>query len=289
MTVDFQTSLFDAVDAGAAPTVGRLAGSVLRHRLDRGAWVDVRPGWVRGADELFARLVRDVPWYAERRQMYDRVVDVPRLLRFYAAHEQLPDPLLTTARDALSRHYAPELGEPFTTAGMCYYRDGRDSVAWHGDTIGRSSTQDTMVAILSLGDTRRLSLRPRLGGRVGRLRPRPRRPARDGWVLPAHLGARRPQDLPRRRPADQHPVPPARRPLTHPDPGAHAAGPRPGRPGPCWWCWCGGLDKLDRPCAVVSTGSTDRRRIRSPCRPCRRRRPASRAPSPACRPRRPRW
>ena len=163
MTVDFQTSLFDEVDAAQA-SIGVLGSSVLRHRLDRGAWVDVRPGWLRGADDLFARLVRDVPWYADRRQMYDRVVDVPRLLRFYGADEQLPDPLLADARDALSRHYAAELGEPFTTAGMCYYRDGRDSVAWHGDRIGRSSTQDTMVAILSLGDTRRLSLRPRLGG-----------------------------------------------------------------------------------------------------------------------------
>jgi alkylated DNA repair dioxygenase AlkB len=164
MTVDFQTSLFDDVDAAVA-SIGDLGRTVLRHRLDRGAWVDVRPGWLRGADDLFARLVRDVPWHAERRQMYDRVVDVPRLLRFYGADEQLPDPLLVEAREALSRHYADELGEPFTTAGLCYYRDGRDSVAWHGDRIGRSSIEDTMVAILSLGDTRRLSLRPRIGGR----------------------------------------------------------------------------------------------------------------------------
>ncbi|MGA9748549.1 MAG: alpha-ketoglutarate-dependent dioxygenase AlkB [Nocardioides sp.] len=164
MTVDFQTSLFDDVDAAAAK-VGVLGSSVLRHHLDRGAWVDVRPGWLRGADDLFARLVSDVPWVAERRQMYDRVVDVPRLLSFYGVHDALPDPILAEARDALGLHYAGELGEPFTTAGLCYYRDGRDSVAWHGDTIGRSKTQDTMVAIVSLGDTRRLSLRPRLGGR----------------------------------------------------------------------------------------------------------------------------
>ena len=58
-----------------------------------------------------------------------------------------------------------ELGEPFTTAGMCCYRDGADSVAWHGDRIGRSDTQDTMVAIVSLGDSRPLLLRPRGGGR----------------------------------------------------------------------------------------------------------------------------
>ena len=71
---------------------------------------------------------------------------------------------LVEAREALSAHYEPELGEPFRTAGCCYYRDGRDSVAWHGDTIGRGSTHDTMVAIVSVGDPRRLALRPRGGG-----------------------------------------------------------------------------------------------------------------------------
>jgi alkylated DNA repair dioxygenase AlkB len=167
MTVEFQTSLFDAVATGphTGARLGQLRGTVRRHELTRGAWVDVRPGWVSGSEELFVRLVRDVPWYAERRTMWDNVVDVPRLLRFYGEHEQLPDPLLSEARDALSAHYADELREPFTTAGMCFYRDGRDSVAWHGDTIGRSSTEDTMVAILSLGEARRLSLRPRTGGR----------------------------------------------------------------------------------------------------------------------------
>jgi len=166
MTVQFQASLFDpsAEEPTCIPGLGPLTGLLERHALTRGAWVDVRPGWVSGSDDLFERLVRDVPWQAERRQMWDNVVAVPRLLRFYGEHEQLPDPLLAEAREALSRHYADELREPFTTAGMCFYRDGRDSVAWHGDTIGRSSTHDTMVAILSLGEARRLSLRPRTGG-----------------------------------------------------------------------------------------------------------------------------
>ncbi|QNN53818.1 alpha-ketoglutarate-dependent dioxygenase AlkB [Nocardioides mesophilus] len=174
MSVDFQASLFDdllgepAAPVGGAPAgFGDLAAGLLRHRLGAGAWVDVRPGWVRGADELFARLVREVPWRAERRQMYDRVVDVPRLLKFYDAHEPLPDPVLAQARERLSAHYAEELGEPFTTAGLCYYRDGRDSVTWHGDRIGRSNRHDTMVAIVSLGDARRLSLRPRPGHATG--------------------------------------------------------------------------------------------------------------------------
>jgi alkylated DNA repair dioxygenase AlkB len=169
MSVDFQASLFDglAPSPAGAPALGALEADVRRTSLGRGAWVDVRPGWVTGADDLFVRLVHDVPWYAERRQMYDRVVDVPRLLKFYGADEVLPDPLLVEARDRLSAHYADELGEPFTTAGMCLYRDGRDSVAWHGDTIGRSRTEDTMVAILSLGEARRLLLRPRGGGGGG--------------------------------------------------------------------------------------------------------------------------
>ena len=72
--------------------------------------------------------------------------------------------MLTAAREALNARYGPELGEPFRTAGLCLYRDGRDSVAWHGDTIGRGRTEDTMVAILSLGTPRPLLLRPRGGG-----------------------------------------------------------------------------------------------------------------------------
>ncbi len=96
--------------------------------------------------------------------MYDAVVDVPRLLCFYDEHDALPHPALSTARDALSAYYATELGEPFTTAGLCLYRDGHDSVAWHGDRIGRSRDHDTMVAILSVGAPRDLVLRPRGGG-----------------------------------------------------------------------------------------------------------------------------
>jgi alkylated DNA repair dioxygenase AlkB len=173
MTVDFQASLFDVGTSEAdgvapGPRLGPLAGAVQRHELGDGAWVDVRPAWLTGGDELFARLVREVPWRAERRQMWDNVVDVPRLLKFYGEDAPLPDPALVEARDALDEHYAAELGERFVTAGMCFYRDGRDSVAWHGDTIGRSRTEDTMVAILSLGEVRRLSLRPRGGGRPSR-------------------------------------------------------------------------------------------------------------------------
>ena len=152
------------LDVAGEPTLGSLGASVRRIPLTRGAWVDLRPGWLAGSGATFDALVKAVPWRAEKRHMYDRVVDVPRLLCFYGADEPLPDPALTAARQALDAHYEAELGEPFRTAGLCLYRDGRDSVAWHGDTIGRGSREDTMVAILSLGAPRAFLLRPRGGG-----------------------------------------------------------------------------------------------------------------------------
>jgi alkylated DNA repair dioxygenase AlkB len=161
--VDFQGTLFETAFETGTPRLGGL-GPAARHRLTRGAWVDVRRDWVAGADEVLERLVAEVPWRAERRQMYDRVVDVPRLVHTYGDGEALPHTLLDEAREALSEHYLPELAERFVTAGCCYYRDGRDSVAWHGDTIGRGRTHDTLVAIVSFGDPRRLQLRPRGGG-----------------------------------------------------------------------------------------------------------------------------
>jgi alkylated DNA repair dioxygenase AlkB len=161
MSLAHQPSMWDVADEPALTT---LTGRVARHRLSRGAWVDHLPGWVEGSDAVLDVLLGDIGWRADRRQMYDREVDVPRLLRWYGGGERLPHPALTDARGALNTHYGPELGEPFVTAGMCLYRDGRDSVAWHGDRIGRSRSQDTMVAIVSFGSPRALMLRPVGGG-----------------------------------------------------------------------------------------------------------------------------
>jgi alkylated DNA repair dioxygenase AlkB len=183
MAFALQTSLLDGLDvldgstdttrssgsdgdpaASSTPRLHELGATVRRRVLTRGAWVDHRPGWVTGSDDLFAKLVETVPWRAERREMYEREVDVPRLLCWYGEGAPLPDPLLEQAREMLSEHYRDELKERFVTAGMCFYRDGRDSVAWHGDRIGRSRTENTMVAILSLGSPRTLALRQRGGG-----------------------------------------------------------------------------------------------------------------------------
>jgi alkylated DNA repair dioxygenase AlkB len=170
--VALQPSLFDP----DRPVVRSLAarpgerGDVEETRLDlgQGAWLVLVRSWVLGADQLFGELLDTVPWRAAERPMYDRVVAVPRLLAWYGASDPLPHPALAEARAVLNARFRPVLGEALRTVGLCCYRDGRDSVAWHGDTIGRGATEDTVVAILSLGATRRFLLRPRGGGATWR-------------------------------------------------------------------------------------------------------------------------
>jgi alkylated DNA repair dioxygenase AlkB len=161
MTLAHQPSMWDTAEEA---TLTPLAGRLSRHHLGRGAWVDHLPGWVLGSDAVLEVLLGDIGWREDRRQMYEREVAVPRLLRWYAGSEPLPHPLLAQARQELNRRYVPESGDPFVTAGMCLYRDGRDSVAWHGDRIGRGRSADTMVAIVSFGSPRPLMLRPVGGG-----------------------------------------------------------------------------------------------------------------------------
>lgn len=187
-----------------------------RRQLGDGAFIDIRSGWLTGGEELLDALLSTVPWRAERRQMYDRVVDVPRLVSFHdLTIEDPPHPQLARMRRRLNDIYGGELGEPFTTAGLCYYRDGSDSVAWHGDTIGRGSTEDTMVAIVSLGATRVFALRPRsiVATAVGAWRS-----IGDGRIVSTHLRACGAQDIGADGSAREHPVPAARRPLTRSTP-----------------------------------------------------------------------
>ena len=233
------------------------------------------PGWFEGADELFATMLTDVPWRAEQRPMYDNVVDVPRLLHHYGVGDPLPHPALVEAREALTAHYADELGEPFVTAGCCYYRDGRDSVAWHGDNIGRGRSHDTMVAIVSFG-SRQLKLRPRpVGGHTEAAYP-----LGHGDLIVMGGSCQRTWEhaIPKTSrpvgPAGERAVPPAQRAAE----GLFQAAPRSGH------------DEGPRRSGGLRGGSVNGG-LRSPCRPCRRTglRHPWRRPSPACRPRPPRW
>jgi alkylated DNA repair dioxygenase AlkB len=153
-TLVTQASLFGAGEPRLDP---RLPG-LRRLLLSDTAWIDHLPSWLEGHDALFELLRRTTRWEHHRRRMYERVVDVPRLVA------ELPEdgpghPVLYEARDALSRHYGLRL----PNISLAYYRDGRDSVAWHGNRLGRL-VDDTVVAILSLGEPRRFLLRPAAGG-----------------------------------------------------------------------------------------------------------------------------
>src|SRR5262245_8059087 len=142
-----------ATDAVDEPPVERLA-------LDETSWLDVGRCWLAGADALFAALVDTVPWRQGRRRMWDRVLDDPRLSRWYAADADLPHPTLGVVREQLSARYRV----PFGSIGLNFYRDGRDSVAFHAARELRE-LDDTLVAIVTLGGARPFLVRPKAGGR----------------------------------------------------------------------------------------------------------------------------
>jgi alkylated DNA repair dioxygenase AlkB len=150
----WQTTLLGAEEPRVDPAV-----TIERIDLDPGSWVDVGRGWLRGADTLLDALVTTVPWRQGRRHMYGRMVDDPRLSRWYDASDELPHPALALIRATLSSRYDVTFG----AVGLNYYRDGRDSVAPHRDRELRD-VDNTLVAITTLGAARPFRLRPRDGG-----------------------------------------------------------------------------------------------------------------------------
>ena len=132
--------------------------TVRRVILADGAWVDHAPGWVRGHDALFEELARGLPWRREKMRMYDKIVDVPRLLA-RVSRDGAGQPLIEQMRRAISVRY----GEAFVYSSAALYRDGGDSVAFHGDTTAREMDQ-ALVATVSLGAPRRFLMRRKDGG-----------------------------------------------------------------------------------------------------------------------------
>ena len=146
-----QFDLFAAPRAAFDPTFRGLA----RHELAHDAWVDHVPGWVSGHDALFDQLERELAWRREQMTMYDKTVDVPRLLASVPPTVAIIDEM----RLALGARY----GEPFVRVTAALYRDGRDSVAYHGDTTARDMER-ALVATVSLGQPRRFLMKPTAGG-----------------------------------------------------------------------------------------------------------------------------
>jgi alkylated DNA repair dioxygenase AlkB len=152
--VQAQRSLFGR---GAPVFDPELRGRV-RRELAEGAWVEHLPGWLQGHQALFDQLVTGVAWRQERREMYERTVEVPRLIASLPADGDLPA-VVDGMRAAVERAY----GDRFPHVSLGYYRDGRDSVAWHGDYVARNMPE-AIVATVSLGEPRRFLLRPTGGG-----------------------------------------------------------------------------------------------------------------------------
>jgi alkylated DNA repair dioxygenase AlkB len=158
LPVPFQRSLFDAPPASLDDAFSTLT----RIHLDEASWIDYAPGWVRGSDLLFDQVLRTRAWGQRTRWMYDRRVREPRLTAHWelTSGEPLEPEILEHMRRSLSARY----GVAFDSAGFNLYRDGRDSVAWHGDRIEKE-IEEPIVALVSLGERRRLLLRPKGGGR----------------------------------------------------------------------------------------------------------------------------
>jgi alkylated DNA repair dioxygenase AlkB len=144
------------LDLFAERRVGFDAGfsGLRRHELGLGAWVDHHPAWVSGHEALFDQLSRDLPWREETMKMYDREVTVPRLLASVPR-----EGIVELMRRALSERY----GEDFVRTTAALYRDGKDSVAFHGDTTARDMLE-AIVATVSLGQPRKFLLKPAEGG-----------------------------------------------------------------------------------------------------------------------------
>ena len=120
--------------------------------------MDHLDGWLQGHNGLFDSLVDDAHWSQHRRKMYDRFVDVPRMVARCPQRGSAAT-ILRRMSLALSMRY----GVALPSISLAWYRDGQDSVAPHGDRLGGYTAQ-SVVAIVSIGEPRRFTLKPNRGG-----------------------------------------------------------------------------------------------------------------------------
>ena len=151
-----QGSLF----AHADPSFDASFGAVERTWLDDDCWVDHGARWLAGADLVFGELVARLAWAQRVVPMYGRMVDEPRLTWWWRAGSALPWPLLGEMADGLGGHY----GVALDSISANLYRTGRDSVAYHSDSV-RPTAAEPLVAIVSVGAPRPFLVRPKGGGR----------------------------------------------------------------------------------------------------------------------------
>jgi alkylated DNA repair dioxygenase AlkB len=155
----WQGSLLEQAPPSRGDVRARLAGAS-HEELGDGAWVERLPAWVDEPDGLFATLVATLPWRQRREPIRGELVEQPRLTAHLAVTGLPPGlEILADLAEALSSRY----GVGFVRVGCNLYRDGRDSVTWHGDRVLRDR-ESAVVAIVSLGHPRTLRLKPAGGG-----------------------------------------------------------------------------------------------------------------------------
>ena len=121
------------------------------------------------ADAYFAALRDGVDWHANRRVMYEREVDVPRLTAHFPLErlrKREAEGIRADAASALCEaagRVSDALGAPFNSVGLNFYRDGNDSVAPHNDRL-QDLVEGEPIALLSLGGTRRMLIRSKRPG-----------------------------------------------------------------------------------------------------------------------------
>jgi alkylated DNA repair dioxygenase AlkB len=146
-----------ALFGSEAPRFDAALPGVRRLVLSGGAWVEHHASWLSGHSQVFEALLRQAQWQKQRRMMYEREVDVPRLVARAPGEGEMAS-LLRQLSSTLSRRY----GRLLPNVSLAYYRDGSDSVAFHGDKVG-SLKDDCIVATVSVGAPRRFLLKPSPG------------------------------------------------------------------------------------------------------------------------------
>jgi alkylated DNA repair dioxygenase AlkB len=137
-----------------------VSGRPERIQLDATSWVDVIRGWVRDPNEVYADLVRDVPWRQSSTWRYDHAEPENRLSAWGrpTTHQALLD-----ATRALGAGY----GVNFDGPALCFYEHGGHAMGMHRDREMRWLEQ-TVIGVLSLGLQRPFVVCPR-GSRPGDL------------------------------------------------------------------------------------------------------------------------
>ena len=155
--LSWQPSLLD----GGEPRLDVSYDGLRRIVLDDRSWVDYCPGWLSGSDSVFELLVAKAGWQQRTVTMWDKQVLEPRLTAGWSTSAAEVPLVLAEMCGLLSERYAID----FDSVWVNLYRDGQDSVAWHGDR-NRLTMDRPMVATVSLGARRRFLLRPRGSSRI---------------------------------------------------------------------------------------------------------------------------